>query len=110
MRRCRLILFAAAVLGARAQDLARAVQANPKDPRLNNAYGVMLQQQGRVEESLAYFRTAVQLDPRNGDASYNLALALLNLDRAAEALGILNQHGSNSADHDALKGAALNRL
>ena len=96
--------------GIQAQELARAVQANPKDPRLNNAYGVMLQQQGRVEESLAYFRAAAQADPKNGDGSYNLARALLTLDRATEALETLDKHPSSSADYHALKGAVLNRL
>ena len=91
-------------------DLSRAVQIRPKDSRLQNAYGIALQQQGRFEESLAHFRIALQLDPKYADAAHNLALALLAGNRPAEALEILDKHPSTTADHFALMGSALNAL
>ena len=91
-------------------ELARAVQARPRDPRLQNAYGIALQQRGQVEESLARFRVALQLDPKYTDAAQNLALALLAANRPAEALDILDKYAFATADHYALRGAALNAL
>jgi Flp pilus assembly protein TadD len=91
-------------------DLTRAVQERPNDSRLQNAYAIALQQQGRFEESLEHFRKALQLDPKYTDAAQNLALALLTRDRPAEALGILDKHPSSKADHYAVRGAVLNAL
>jgi protein O-GlcNAc transferase len=91
-------------------ELARAVRAKPRDPRIQNAYGIALQRQGRFEESLAYFRTALQLDPMFADAAHNYALALLTVNRPAEALATLEKHRFNTADHYALHGTALNAL
>ena len=100
------------VMGASATrwELARAVQARPRDPRLQNAYGIALQQRGQVKESLARFRVALQLDPKYNRSAQNLALALLAADRPAEALDILNKYPFATADHYALRGAALNAV
>ena len=111
-----LLLAAAVLLGrvSHAQtslpELVRASKGNPTDPRLQNAIGIGLQQEGRSEESLAYFREALKLDPRYADAAHNLALALLAAGRPAEALDALNKHRFDSADHHALRGAVLNSL
>ena len=78
--------------------------------RLQNAYGIALQQRGQVEESLARFRVALQLDPKYTDAAQNLALALLAANRPSEALDILDKYPFATADHYALRGAALNAL
>src|SRR6476469_7895933 len=79
-------------------DLARAVQERPSDSRLQNAYAIALQQQGRFEESLEHFRKALQLDPKYTDAAQNLALALLTGNRPAEALEVLDKHPGSKAD------------
>jgi Flp pilus assembly protein TadD len=107
---CALAAFSIAAQTPPDADLARAVEARPRDPRLQNAYGIALQQQGRFEESLARFRTALQLDPKFADAAHNLALALLAGNRPADALKVLDQHPSPAADHYALRGAVLNAL
>src|SRR5262249_51773841 len=52
-------------------DLARAVAARPRDPRLHNAYGIELQRSGRAAEAAAHFRTALDLDPHYADAACN---------------------------------------
>ncbi len=121
MRPCIGICLAMAMLpafpihaqSASKNDLARAVDANPQDAKLQNAYGIALQQQGRVDESLARFRKALQLEPKYADAAHNLALALVAANRAEEALEVLNKYPSAGADYYTLKGnvfAALGRL
>jgi Flp pilus assembly protein TadD len=106
-------IFLLAALWAQAPpdgDLARAIRMRPKESRLQNAYGIALQQQGRFEESLAHFRAALQLDPKYADAAHNLALALVAGNLPAEALETLEKHPSATADHYALLGSALNTL
>src|SRR3954454_16203172 len=95
---------------ARDADLAAALKAKPRDARLQNAYGIALQQQGKLEESLTHFRIALQVDPKYGDAAHNLALALLTVNRPAEALDTLNKYPVETAEHYALKGTTLNAL
>jgi tetratricopeptide (TPR) repeat protein len=91
-------------------ELERALKANPRDPKFQNAYGIALQQQGHLEESLARFRTALQLDAKYADAAHNLALALFAANRPAESLVVMDKHPSALADHYALKGAVLSAL
>jgi tetratricopeptide (TPR) repeat protein len=91
-------------------DLARAVLARPRDSRLQNAYGIALQQQGRLEESVMYFRKALELNPKYMDAANNLALALLTANRPGEALEALEKYSFATADYYALKGTTLNLL
>ena len=84
---------------------------NRRDPRIQNAYGIALQQKGQFNESLVYFRAALRLDRGFADAAHNLALsALLTVGRPAEALETLKEHQLNTADHHSLKGSALNAL
>lgn len=85
-------------------------QAASHEAKNQNARGVALQQRGRLEESLAYFRAAVELSPNYSDAAYNLGLALLTLNRPTETLQVLDKYAFDSADHQALRGAALNAL
>src|SRR5687768_8721850 len=87
-----------------------AIAQAPRDAGFHNAQGIMLQQQRRLEDSLAHFRAALRLDPKFADASHNLALALLKANRPAEALETLEKHPFNTADHHALKGAVFNAL
>ena len=92
------------------QQLLRAIQANPKNPAAHREYAIFLQMQGRGGEAIAYFRTALDLNPRSAESSYNLALALLHAGRAADALQILDKYPSDAADALALRGAVLNAL
>ena len=67
------------------------LRRDPTDIRLNNAYGLYLLRAGRMEESLPYFRAAIQKqtwrnpNPYAGEAYFNLGLALELLDRLPEA-------------------------
>ena len=92
------------------QDFLRGIAAHPRDPHTRSDYGIFLQQQGRAAEAIAQFRAALEFDPRSPDAAYNLALALFGEGRAAEALTVFDEHPANTADHFALRGAALNTL
>src|ERR1043166_2985950 len=87
-------LAVCAALGAQTTEssLARSVAAQPRDPRLHNDYGIELQRSGRASDAAAHFRAALELDPRYADAAYNLALSMLNDQRAGEALAVLDKH------------------
>ncbi|MCC6588561.1 MAG: tetratricopeptide repeat protein [Bryobacterales bacterium] len=92
------------------RQLLRAIQANPKNPAAHREYAIFLQMQGRGTEAIAYFRTALDLNPRSAESSYNLALALLHAGRAADSLQILDRYPSTAADRLALRGSVLNAL
>lgn len=92
------------------QDLRRAVEARPTDAAAHSRYAIFLQQQGRLTEAVAHFRSALDLAPRSAEYGYNLALALLSEGRAADALGVLDKQASGAADALALRGAVLNAL
>lgn len=92
------------------QEFVRAIQANPRDPKAHSDYAIFLQQQGRTGESIAHFQSALELDPKSPLASFNLALALLGAERAADALGVLDKHPARTGDWYALRGSVLNTL
>lgn len=92
------------------QSLQRALASRPRDAGVHSRYGIFLQQQGRGVEAIAHFRSALELNPRSAEHSYNLALALLQENRAADALGVLDQYPGAGADRWALRGAVLNGL
>lgn len=58
------------------------LRRDPTDIRLNNGYGLLLFRRGRVKESIACFRKAVEKqtwknpNPYSGDCYFNLGLAL----------------------------------
>lgn len=58
------------------------LRRDPSDIRLNNGYGLLLFRRGRVKESIACFRKAVEKqtwknpNPYSGDCYFNLGLAL----------------------------------
>lgn len=91
-------------------ELTRAVSARPKDAAAHSRYALFLQQQGRSTEAIAHFRSAYDLNPRSAEYSYNLALALLQDGRPADALSVLDRSPAPGADSFALRGAALNEL
>lgn len=91
-------------------EIERALAADPRNPEIHSAYAIFLQQQGRAAAAITHFRKAVELAPRSRDFSYNLALALLHENQAAEALSVLDKHSFPVADHLALRGAILSVL
>src|SRR5258706_12315759 len=103
-----IAIFSAVAAQTAESGLARAVAARPRDARLHNDYGIELQRSGRAAEAAIHFRTALDLDPHYADAADNLALSLLGLDRAAEALAVLDKNPATGPDHYTLRGAVLN--
>ena len=67
------------------------LRRDPTDIRLNNAYGLYLLRNGKTEESIPYFKAAIQKqtwrnpNPYSGEAYFNLGLALELLGRQTEA-------------------------
>jgi tetratricopeptide (TPR) repeat protein len=71
-------------------DIAAATSAfrqvlaeGPGTSRAHAGLGVVASQQGRVAEAVQHWRRAVELDPRNFDALFNLASTLARVDPAA---------------------------
>lgn len=58
----------------------------PQEGVLHNGLGDALKQQGRIEEALQHFRTAVRLEPRHYGLRTNLALALHRSGKTDEAI------------------------
>ena len=59
---------------------------NPKSWMAHNNIAINLARNGRMQEAIAHFNNAFELDPGHGDAHYNLANALRRLGRVDEAL------------------------
>jgi len=74
----------AALLGARA-----LVSQAPHLPALRNLLGRILAQTGQIEEAVAEFRLAMQLDPDTADYPCNLGAVLVSAGRAEEAIAAL---------------------
>jgi len=110
----RFLLLSAILLTASAQpsgrEIERALAADPHNPEIHSSYAIFLQQRGRTADAITHFRKALELAPRSADFTYNLALALLHENQAAEALIVLDKHPFQAADHLALRGAVLSVL
>jgi hypothetical protein len=60
-----------------AEEQARtALQFNPQDPDAHNVLGVALASQGRIEQAVAEFQTALRIDPQHQPARNNMARAM----------------------------------
>jgi tetratricopeptide (TPR) repeat protein len=57
----------------------RAMRFAPDDPNVYVTFGVYLQNVGKATDAAAQLRKAVELDPRNANAHYNLGLAYFSL-------------------------------
>ena len=66
--------------------LSRAVAALPYSPQLQNIYGYMLMNVGRLEDAIRTFETYVKLRPTEPNALDSLAEGLLMAGRVPEAL------------------------
>jgi Flp pilus assembly protein TadD len=71
------------------EDLAAAREIDPADPWINNLQGQLLAADGRREEAVAAFRTALAAVPGDRDVSANLAEALVATGARDEAGGVL---------------------
>jgi tetratricopeptide (TPR) repeat protein len=67
------------------------LRRDPSDIRLNNGYGLLLLRRGNIEESVNYFKAAINKqtwknpNPYSGECFFNLGIALEKLGRTEEA-------------------------
>lgn len=73
-------------------DLARAsasceeaLKIKPDYPEANNAFGVILQKQGKISEAIPFYEHAIRVKPGYAEPRNNLGLALAALGRPEEA-------------------------
>jgi spermidine synthase len=74
---------------ARARTIAGSAYLGaviPESAKLHNVLGAALAGRGSVEDAIAEFREAVELDPRDGEARYHLATILLETSQYGEAV------------------------
>lgn len=65
--------------------LVKAVEADPKDPAIYNAFALLALRQGKGQEAFERFDRAVSLDPNYIDARFNKASVLLDAGDYARA-------------------------
>jgi predicted O-linked N-acetylglucosamine transferase (SPINDLY family) len=68
-----------------------ALKIDPSNAVYNSNFGNVLQDMGRIEESLQYYNKAIGLDPFLADAYFNLSNALRKLQRHHESLEYLKK-------------------
>lgn len=71
--------------------LDRARPLHPQAFELLDELGIVLGDLGRLDDSIAAFRAAIEKNPGDPNANFNLAVALLGLERRAEAYEALHQ-------------------
>jgi HemY protein len=71
--------------------LEQARAQHPQAFELFDELGIVLGELGRPEESIAAFRVAIEKNPGDPNANFNLAVALLGVDRRDEAYQALHQ-------------------
>ncbi len=71
--------------------LARLVDRFPADAALRIRYGNVLRRSGRIDEAVAQYQTALQLEPDNAEAAYALGTLYESLGRQKEAAPLLAQ-------------------
>lgn len=84
-----------------AQNVALAAPATPGDATSINAEGERAYHAGRVEDSIVFYRRALELAPSYGQAWSNLGLSFRKLNRVAEALWATRQAISVASGPDA---------
>lgn len=72
----------------------------PEQPALHNNLGVLYRAQGRLEDAAQAYHRALALRPGHRDACQNLGRLLLELERPAEAVVVL-EDGLRSSSNDA---------
>ena len=81
------------------------LQAQPKHPDANHNMGVLAVSVGKIQESLAFFKTALDANPSIGQYWLSYIDALINLDRMIDAKSWLDQAKSKGA-----KGKGFDKL
>ena len=71
---------------ARELKLKQALEDAPANPSLHNNYGLVLLESGHIEEAVAEFNRAVDLNPRSAEVHANLGRALVAEGRVEQAL------------------------
>ena len=67
------------------QAFEAALALDPDVPRAHSSLGAMAAEEGRRDEALAHWRTAIRLDPRECEELLAIALAMARNGRAAHA-------------------------
>jgi protein O-mannosyl-transferase len=62
------------------------IARNPQSWMAHNNIAINLAKEGKMDEAIAHYEKALELDPTYGEAHYNLANALVRLSRVAEAI------------------------
>ena len=84
---------------------SRALQVQPHSYNANNNLAILLREQGRTAEAIACYRRAIQAQPEEGHAYYNLANALKLL--AAAKLGQGDKQGARDYYQQAVRNYEL---
>jgi tetratricopeptide (TPR) repeat protein len=86
-----LVLGSKAVTGAEIETALkfyrRAMELDPKNPKVYNNLGVCLLEQERFQQAVVYLNKALQIDPEHIEARYNLAMSLWGLGKTEEGIG-----------------------
>lgn len=64
----------------------RTIQSNPGSPRIYNNLGIALAEQGRRDEAIVNYKTALRIDPEYASAYNNLGVELAETNRPDEAV------------------------
>ena len=67
------------------------LKAQPKHPDANHNMGVLAVDIGKVEEALAFFKTALEVNPNTAQFWLSYIGALIKLDRLADAKAVFDQ-------------------
>ena len=71
--------------------LRKAVEAEPSNPGINHAFGIMLLRNGQAGLAVWPLRRAAEDPARRHDASIHLATALLSSQNGHEAIRVINE-------------------
>jgi arylsulfatase A-like enzyme/Flp pilus assembly protein TadD len=67
------------------RELQTALEINPRLARAHNGLGVIASREGRLDDALAHWKRAVELDPAEFDTLFNVGSQLLRSGKHAEA-------------------------
>ena len=65
--------------------------------------GAVLFNQGKIEDAIACFRKAIELDPKSTDAQFNLALVLAGQGKRTEAIEVFQQLLQNDPNNEVVQ-------
>ncbi|PVX37760.1 serine/threonine-protein kinase [Janthinobacterium sp. 78] len=88
--KARLLVYAQKFDAAK-EVIEKAISHYPKDRLFNSLLGTMYYKQGKYAEAEQLFRKSIQMDPQSARAYAQLSAVLERLDRADEALQVLQQ-------------------